>query len=79
MRAWLREEEGRRAIRSRSDGGIPLHSVGPRAGCQIWAGPGRILPDPLEAGLLHFFKMVFFISNSLQNSKMHRKFSSSAN
>jgi hypothetical protein len=75
LRACPREEEGRCTVRSRSDSDLPLRSTRPRAGHQIWAGPGLIWPASLEDRPVTFFQTIFTISDSLLDSKIHRIFS----
>jgi hypothetical protein len=47
MHASSRKEEGSRAVRSESDGGVPLRPHQAQAGRQIWAGLARVrYPGP---------------------------------
>jgi hypothetical protein len=63
----MREEEGSCAVRSESDGSIPLRPAGPWAGRGFWAG---------LAGVCHSGPLFFFSANQfsfLQNAcKVHK-------
>jgi hypothetical protein len=52
-----REEEGSRAVRSESDGGVQLHCRQARAGRWIWAGLAQIR----RLGPNSFFPVIHFI------------------
>jgi hypothetical protein len=56
MQATSREEERTRAVRSGSDGGVPIRPRQARAGRRIWAGLARVC----RPGPFFFFQLFDF-------------------